>query len=173
MRVPYKQTAHRILLVLCVIFFVCLLLTRPVNEKQSEDTGARQQAQIPPGMKISTVPVSYKTIPDKSLLCPDCIVDVQVSLKQDNGKIRDVIPDFIVDALIKCKLIKNRKRNALSVTMLRGIQVLSIKRGVHGTFVNLLVAPKQAEALKLAMKNSNISLTVRDPNDFRKTQPGH
>jgi Flp pilus assembly protein CpaB len=65
--------------------------------------------------------------------------------------------------------------------MLRGIQVLAISgdpvvskpeeeggvkiRTSHETRVTLLVTPKQAEALKLAVENGSISLTIRNPND--------
>lgn len=167
MRVPNKQMAHRTLLMLCVIFCVCLLLTRPVNETQSEDTGAYQGVQIPPGMTIFTVPVSDKTIPDKSLLYPGCYVDVVAIYKLNNSKIPEIVPDFIVDILVKCKFIR-RSQGAVSNTMLRGIQVHSIKRGVQGTFVNLIVDPRQAEALSLAIQNGTISLTVRKPFDERE-----
>lgn len=189
MRVPNKQAAHRILLMLCVIFCVCLLLTRPVNETQPEDTGAHNVVPIPQGMKVITVPVSDKTIPDKSLLYPGCYVDILTTWKLNNSKIPEaipssygdvlftlelnnsklpkVIPDFMVDVLVKCKLIR-KKQVLILTTMLRQIQVLSIKRGVRGTFVNLIVDPKEAEALSLAKKNGSISLSVRKPFDERE-----
>jgi hypothetical protein len=145
---------------LCVIVCVCLFLTRPVNKTQSEDTGAHNVVPIPQGRKVITVPLSGKTIPDKSLLYPGCYVDVLFTYKPNNSKIPDAIPDFIVDILVKCKLIRKRQ-GAVSITMLRGIQVASIKRGVRGTFVNLILDPKKTEALSSAIENGSISLTVR------------
>jgi len=144
-----------------------LFLTRLLNKTQSEDTGAYQAVQIPPGMKVFTIPVSDKTIPDKSLLYPGCCVDVIAVYKLNNSKIPEAIPDFIVDILVKCKLIRQSQR-AISTTMLRGIQVASIKRDVQGTFVNLIVDTKQAEALSLAIQNGTISLTVHKPFDERE-----
>ena len=171
MRVPNKQAVHRILLMLCVIFCVCLLLTQPVNETQSEDAGAYQGVQIPPGMTIVTVPVSDKTMPDKSLLYPGCVVGVKATWKLNKSRIPEIIPDCIVDALIKCKLIRNRG-GTISRAMFGGrILVLSVKHGVRGTFVTLLVDAKQAEVLLflLAEKNGSISLTVRKP--FGELEP--
>ncbi len=192
MRVTYKQTAHIILLMLCVIFCVCLLLTQPVNETQTEDTGDHNVVPIPQDMKVITVPVSDKTIPDKSLLYPGCYVnilttwklnnskipeaipssygDVLFTLELNNSKLPKVIPDFMVDVLVKCKLIR-KKQVLILTTMLRQIQVLSIKRGVRGTFVNLIVDPKEAEALSLAKKNGSISLTIPKPfNEWERIQ---
>ena len=160
------QIANTILLMLCIFACVCLLLTRNVYKIKYEGAGAHQEVQLPPGMKVVTVPVSDKRIPDKSLLCPGCFVDVLTTYKLKTGGTPKVIPKFIVDLLIKCKLIGNRG-GAVSVTMLRGIQVISIKRGLRGTFVNLLVTTKQAEALSLAEKNSSLSVTIHNPK-YRK-----
>jgi Flp pilus assembly protein CpaB len=117
-------------------------------------------------MKVVKVPVSDNIIPDKSLLCPGCFVDVKASLgsNTNRGRVPKVIPKFIVDLLIKCKLIRNRG-GTVSATMLRGIPVLSVKRSLRGTFVNLLVTTRQAEALQLAINNSNISLAIRNPSE--------
>jgi hypothetical protein len=68
--------------------------------------------------------------------------------------------------------------------MLRGIQVLAVsgdsvvsnpesqeeggaknRNASRGTLVTLMVDPKQAEALQLAMENGNISLSLRNPLD--------
>jgi Flp pilus assembly protein CpaB len=149
---------------LCVTVCVCLFLRHSVNKTQSEDTSTPNVVPIPPGKKVFTVPVSDKTIPDKSLLYPGCYVDVIAIYKLNNSKIPEAIPDFIVDILVKCKLIR-KSQGSVSNTMLRHIQVLSIKRGVRGTFVNLIVDTKQAEGLSLAIENGSISLTVRKPFD--------
>jgi hypothetical protein len=111
-------------------------------------------------MTIVTVPVSNKTMPDKSLLYPGCVVGVKATWELSRSRIPEIIPDFIVNTLIKCKIIRNRGRTIYSGKYNGVFQVLSIKRGVRGTFVNLVVDPNQAEALSLAEKNGSISLTV-------------
>jgi Flp pilus assembly protein CpaB len=165
-----KKTSKRLLLMLCIIVCVCLFLTRSVNEIQSEGTSAQLATQIPHGMRAVTVPVSSKTTPDKALLYPGCFVDVMVTYRLNKSRIPEAIPDFIVDLLIKCKLIRNN-RGAFSTTMLRGIQVLTIKRDLSGTHVTVLVNPKQAEALSLAAQHSSISLSVRNPSDKKNDLP--
>ena len=159
-----KKTSKRLLLMLCVIVCVCLILTRSVNEMQSEGTSAQLATQIPHGMMAVTIPVSGKTTPDKAFIYPGCFVDVMVTYRLNKSRIPEVIPDFIVDLLIKCKLIRN-SRGAVSATMLRRIQVLTIKRGPSGTHVTVLVNPKQAEALSLAAQNDRLSLSIRNPSD--------
>ena len=82
------------------------------------------------------------------------------------------------------------KGQAISTTMLRGIQVLVVAgesvvsnpnpddeakdsarasrtRTSRGTTVTLLVDPKQAEALQLATDNGTVSLAIRNPLDKR------
>ena len=151
MRVPNKQMVRRLLLMLCVIFCICLLLTRP---------GVHNIVPIPHGMKVVTVPVSDETIPDIRLLHPGCIVTVKATWTLNRSRIPEIIPDFIVNALIKCKLIKNNRGIITRHGRLYTVQVLSIKRSFRRTFVNLVVDPNQAEALSLAEKNGSISLTV-------------
>jgi Flp pilus assembly protein CpaB len=105
-----------------------------------------------------TVPVSYKSMPDKAFLRPGCIVDV-VSVYRLSGQ------------------------DSVSNTMLRGIQVLAVdgetilsinneeeegdktKRRNRDSSVTLLVDTKQAEGLLLAVENGSISLSVRNPLD--------
>ena len=159
-----KKTSKRLLLMLCIIVCVCLFLTRSVNEIQSEGTSAQLATQIPHGMRAVTVPVSSKTMPDKAFLYPGCFVDVITSRKLNKSRIPEVIPDFIVDLLIKCKLIRIN-RGAVATTMLRRIQVLTIKRNPSGALVTLLVDKKQAKALSLAAQKGSISLSVRNPSD--------
>ena len=168
-----KKTSKRLLLMLCIIVCVCLFLTRSVNEIQSEGTSAQLATQIPQGMRAVTVPVSSKTMPDKALLYPGCFVDVMVTYRLSKSRIREMLPDFIVDLLVKCKLIRINI-GALSTTMLRGIQVLTIRRGLSEAHVTVLVDSKQAEALSLAAQNASLSLSVRKPldkkNDFKIPQ---
>jgi len=115
-------------------------------------------------MRAVTIPVSSKTTPDKALLYPGCFVDVITMRKLNRNRIAEVLPDFIVDLLVKCKLIRIN-RGAISTTMLRRIQVLTIRRGLSEAHVTVLVNPRQAEALLLAAQNSSISLSVRNPLD--------
>ena len=165
-----KKTAKNALLMLFFILCVCLFLTRSVNETQSEGTGALLASAIPPGMQAFTASFSSKDIPDKTLLYPGCVVDVKVAYTLNKSRIPKVIPSFIVDVLIKFKLIR-KSGVGLSTTMLRGIQVLAIKRGRNRTHVTLLVDTIQAEALSLAIKNATILLTPRKPSDYKRARP--
>lgn len=162
LQAPSHQIANRILLMLCVIVCVCLLLTRHANELQYEGAGTHQEVQLPPGMRTVTVPVSDRIMQDKSLLCPGCFVDVIYTWKLNKGRVPKVIPKFIVDLLIKCKLIRN-SGGMVYAALLNGIPVLSVKRGIRGTFVTLLVTTEQAEALSLAEKRGSLSVTIYNP----------
>lgn len=125
-------------------------------------TAALLAAAIPHGMRAVTVSVSSRGMPDRALLYPGCVVDVLVSYQ----------------------LSGNTEGEALSTTMLRGIQVLAIsgdsviknpnteeENGAkkHSTgrvaLVTLLVDTEQAEALQLALENGNLMLSIRNPRD--------
>lgn len=164
-----QKTAQSLLIMLCIIFCVCLFLTRPVNDTQSEGTGSLLASAIPPGMRAFTASFSSQDLPDKTLLYPGCTVDVKVAYKLNKSRIPKFIPRFIVDVLIKFKLIRKRGVG-LSTTMLRGIHVLAIKRGHYRTHVTLLVNTTQAEALSLAIKNATILLTLRKPSDYKRAR---
>jgi len=135
----------------------------------TEGIPALLASQIPHGMRAVTVNVTSRVMPDRILLYPGCVVDVLVSYKLSSH-------DF--------------KGEAISQTMLRGIHVLAIsgdsvvsnpesqeeggtkKRSTNrGTLVTLMVDPKQAEALQLAMENGNISLSLRNPLDRKQPNP--
>jgi len=149
------------------------VLSIPVVEGQiltescfvSEGTGALLAAALPHGMRAVTVAVSSRAMPDRILLYPGCVVDVLVAYRLSS---------------------RTTEGQALSTTMLRGIQVLAVsgdsvvsnpesqeeggtkKRNTsRGTLVTLLVDPKQAEALQLAVENGSISLSLRNPLDRR------
>lgn len=122
-----------LVLFIAVYAFLFLIVPLPVNNKL-----AHREIPIPDGMQVVAVAVSDMTTPDISLLYPGCYVDVLVSFNMGKSRIPKLVPDFIVDILIKCRLVA-KKRTGISTTMLRGIQVLSIKRGVRGKYVNLLV----------------------------------
>jgi len=124
-------------------------------------TASLLAAAIPHGMRAVTVSVSSRGMPDRALLYPGCVVDVLVSYT----------------------LPGNTEGEALSTTMLRGIQVLAIsgesviknpdaeENGTHKrssgrvSLVTLLVDTEQAEALQLAIENGNIMLSIRNPRD--------
>ena len=124
-------------------------------------TGAQLAAKLPDGMRAFTVHLR-KAIPDRVLLYPGCVVDVLFSSKLSDRGIRG---------------------QAISATILRGIQVLAVagdsvvskpteklakpqpREMSRGLVVTLLVNPKQAEALQLASDNGNISLAIRNPLD--------
>jgi pilus assembly protein CpaB len=132
-------------------------------------SGAQLAAAIPHGMRSFTITLSSKTIPDIELLYPGCVVDVLVAFRLSS---------------------RASDGEALSTTMLRGIQVLAVqgesvvsnpeqeteegtsaapkaRRTSRGgaTRVTLMVDTKQAEALQLAAENGIISLTIRNPLD--------
>jgi pilus assembly protein CpaB len=128
----------------------------------TEGTGALLAASLPHGMRAVTVAVSSKSMPDSILLYPGCVVDVLVCYRLSS---------------------RESEGQALSTTMLRGIQVLAVsgdsvvsnpesqeeggtkRRSNRGTLVTIMVDPKQAEALQLAMENGSISLSLRNPLD--------
>ena len=133
----------------------------------SEGTGAHLAAALPYGMRAVSVNLSTKTIPDELLLYPGCVVDVLVTFKLSSAD-RD-------------------KGQAISTTMLRGIQVLAVagdsvvskpekegesaaraRRKSNTITVTLMVDPKQAEALQLASDNGSISLAIRNPLDKKQ-----
>jgi pilus assembly protein CpaB len=130
----------------------------------TEGSGAHLAAALPYGMRAVSVTLSTKAIPDEMLLYPGCVVDVLVSFRLSSSD--------------------RSKGQAISTTMLRGIQVLAVAgesvvskpntetkiakqgRGTGGAMtVTLMVDPKQAEALQLASDNGNIALTIRNPLD--------
>lgn len=130
----------------------------------TEGTGAQLAAALPHGMRAVTVTLSSNSIPDELLLYPGCVVDVLVSFRLTSTE-RD-------------------RGQAISTTMLRGIQVLAVagdsvvsipddeaksgtraRRTSRGATVTLMVDPKQAEALQLAADNGSIALAIRNPLD--------
>jgi len=147
------------------------VLSVPVVEGQvltescfvTDGTGAQLAAALPEGMRAFTVNLNSRAVPDVLLLYPGCVVDV----------------------LFSAKLSSDRRGQALSATILRGIQVLAVQGDSvvsapegedaavaaknqntgRGLQVTLLVDPKQAEALQLAVDNGNISLAIRNPLD--------
>jgi pilus assembly protein CpaB len=132
----------------------------------SDGTGAQLAAALPAGMRAVSCGLSSQSI-SGGLLYPGCVVDVLASFKLTGGS-RDM----------------ESKGEALSTTMLHAVQVLAIAgesvvskpemagendspslRGNQRLTVTLLVNPKQAEALQLALENGSISLAMRNPLD--------
>jgi pilus assembly protein CpaB len=130
----------------------------------TEGTGALLASALPYGMRAVSVNLSSKAIPDELLLYPGCVVDVLVSFKLSS--------------------VDRSKGQAISTTMLRGVQVLAVagnsvvskpekegesvakaRRSSNTITVTLMVDPKQAEALQLASDNGSISLAIRNPLD--------
>lgn len=127
-----------------------------------EGSGAQLASQIPVGKRA---------------------VNIQISSYESLGGI--LYPGAIVDVLASFRVPGNRRDgNALSTTLLQSIQVLAVDNNFIGDnslidekeatiknkvskqpFVTLLVTTKQAEALQLATKFGQISLTMRNPSD--------
>lgn len=147
------------------------ILAVPVVEGQvltescfvTEGTGAQLAAALPHGMRAVTVAVSSKAMPDSILLYPGCVVDVLVAYRLSS---------------------RSSEGQALSTTMLRGVQVLAVsgesvvsnpdeeeksstrtRPTSRSVTVTLMVDTKQAEALQLAVENGNITLSIRNPLD--------
>jgi pilus assembly protein CpaB len=127
--------------------------------------GSKSQlaAAIPKGMRAITVVLSESGVTG-GLLYPGCIVDVLASFRLD-GNDRD-------------------KGQALSTTLLQGIQVLAVedvsvvsrdeikqefmttRRSANSKMtVSLMVNPRQAEALQLARTYGTLSMSMRNPLD--------
>jgi len=118
-------------------------------------------AQMRDGMRLYTLNLNSRSVPDPFFFYPGCVVDVLFSQKLSG---RDV------------------PGQAMAVTMLQRLQVLGINgesivskpdkaeetktRPAGGnTQVTLLVDQNQAEALQVLADNGNISLAVRNPLD--------
>lgn len=135
----------------------------------SEGSGAQLAAALPPGMRAISLNMSGQSI-SGGLLYPGCVVDVLASFKLTGLASRN-----------------NSKGEAISTTLLHGIQVLAVagesviskadtgdeaekvksktRSTTQNMTVTLLVDPRQAEALQLAALNGTISLAMRNPLD--------
>jgi len=123
-------------------------------------TSAQVAASLPVGMRAVSLSLSNTSI-NGGLLYPGCVVDVLASFR----------------------LASSERGQALSTTLLRGINVLAVQgttvvsqkeeednktasRTAQGRLtVTLMVDPKQAEALQLATDHGQISLSLRNPLD--------
>lgn len=123
-------------------------------------TSAQVAASLPVGMRAVSLSLSSTSI-NGGLLYPGCVVDVLASFR----------------------LASSERGQALSTTLLRGINVLAVQgttvvsqkeeednktasRTAQGHLtVTLMVDPKQAEALQLATDHGQISLSLRNPLD--------
>lgn len=138
----------------------------------SEGSGAQLAAAIPPGMRAVSVTLSSQSV-SGGLLYPGCVVDVLASFKLSGGYRDD-----------------ESKGEAISTTLLHAVQVLAIAgevtepettaeeagkkaiaSGGRNLTVTLLVNPKQAEALQLAIDNGTFSLAMRNPLDTMPVNP--
>jgi len=153
------------------------VLSKPVVQGQvltkhcfiTEGGGAQLAASLPQGMRAVSVPVSSHSVMG-GLLYPGCVVDVL--------------------ATFSLTYTERETGQAISTTLLQGIQVLAIqevsvvskpepeKKGVLDTrrgtsystlTVTLMVNSKQAEALQLASQNGHIMLAMRNPSDKQTT----
>jgi len=129
----------------------------------TQGTGAQLAATLPQGMRAVSVPISGHSVMG-GMLYPGCVVDVLASFR---------LPYSV------------RKGEAISTSLLQGIQVLAVqeesivsrpsedkkdklggRKDYGGNLtVTLMVDTKQAEALQLAMENGRISLAMRNPLD--------
>lgn len=147
------------------------VLSVPVVEGQvltescfvSEGTGAQLAAAIPEGMRAFTLSLNSRSLPDRLLLYPGCVVDVLFSFKLSS---------------------RNPLGEAGCLTILSAVQVLVVQgdsvvsnpedkegktsRAGGGLQVTLLLDQKQTEALQVLADNGSISLVIRNPLDKTK-----
>jgi pilus assembly protein CpaB len=114
---------------------------------------------------------------------------VSVSLPEYSGLEGILYPGSIVDVMAAFDLKANNKYgSAVSTTLLENVQVLAVEDltvtadkeepqttaqkdiGKRGILVTLMVDPKQAEALQLAMEHGSVSLAMRNPLDSERSQ---
>jgi Flp pilus assembly protein CpaB len=123
--------------------------------------GVHLAATLPEGMRAMSVSLSDYSSLD-GLLYPGCAVDVLATFDL-RGQTED------------------KEGGVISTTILRGVQVLAIEdktavsasektdekaaRQDRRRRVTLMVNPKQAEQLQLAMEHGMISLSMRNPSD--------
>ncbi|MCE5185276.1 MAG: Flp pilus assembly protein CpaB [Planctomycetaceae bacterium] len=133
----------------------------------TQGSEAQLAATIEPGMRAVSVVLSNNSV-SGGLLYPGCVVDVLATFKLSGSGRNEV------------------KGEAISTTLLYGIQVLAVqgesvisepenakKTDLQPKAANpsnrlsvvLLVDPKQAEALQLALDNGSVSLAMRNPLD--------
>jgi len=129
----------------------------------TEGTGAQLAAAIPEGMRAVTITLSGQSVTG-GLLYPGCVVDVLASFRLSS--------------------MQREKGEALSTTLLHGIQVLAVagdsvvskkeketsplgkpKNPSGRVTVTLMVDSRQAEALQLAVDYGQVSLAIRNPLD--------
>lgn len=126
----------------------------------TEGSGAQLATALPQGMRAVSVPISKHSVMG-GLLYPGCLVDVI--------------------ATFRLRRTREAKGEALSTTLLRGIQVLAVqnetiftktdqqkakvRQSSRDLTVTLMVDSRQAEALQLAMNNGKVTLAMRNPLD--------
>jgi pilus assembly protein CpaB len=129
----------------------------------TEGSLSQLAAAIPPGMRAMSVMLSNRAITG-GLLYPGCVVDILASFKLPS---RD-----------------SSKGQAVSATLLQGIQVLAVEnvsvvssekdkkaymdsknKSGKKLMVTLMVTPRQAEALQLAREYGSVSVSMRNPLD--------
>jgi pilus assembly protein CpaB len=144
------------------------VLTKPCFV--SDGNGAKLAAALPTGMRAVAVTLTNQSV-SGGFIYPGCVVDVLASFKLTTGGLRS----------------EESKGEAISTTLLHAVQVLGIQgesviskskldeqkekvspqvASVNQKLtVTLLVDPRQAEALQLALDNGKISLAMRNPLD--------
>jgi pilus assembly protein CpaB len=146
------------------------ILVAPVVEGQpftkncfaTSGPGVHLAATLPEGMRAMSISLSDYSSLD-GLLYPGCAVDVLASFDM-RSKADD------------------KETGVISTTILRGVQVLAIEdktavssgdkdekvsRQDRRRRVTLMVTPKQAEELQLAMEHGMLSLSMRNPQDMK------
>ena len=152
------------------------VLAVPVVEGQaftkgvfSEDAGTHIAAALPHGKRAVGISVTeYGGL--EGLLYPGSVVDVLVSLKPNNN---------FGDIVSNVSTSRSPPQTGVTRTLLQGVEVLAIDQHTvtspeqvvgatkynNSRRVTLLVDPKQAKLLELAMDQGTLSLALRNPLD--------
>jgi len=126
-----------------------------------EGSGAFLAAKLDPGMRAINIQLtSYEGL--QGLLYPGSYVDVLASFKlQGNSVAYDAVSTTLLQS-IEVLAVENRVVGSTAEEVEQKQSKVGNKKGPT---VTLLVDSKQAEALQLAMKFGQISLTLRNPTD--------
>src|SRR4051812_3572660 len=116
---------------------------------------------------------------------------ISVSLAEWSGMAGLLYPGGVVDVLVSIKPGSGAGNDTVCTTVLQGLQVLAIGQQsiaseefkdkepgalagsgkMNYRMVTLLVDPKQAELIQLAIQNGSVSLSMRNPMDAGRESP--
>jgi pilus assembly protein CpaB len=131
----------------------------------TEGSGQVMAAALPQGMLAVGIPVNRHT-GLAGLLYPGSVVDVLVSFEVPgvDGKPKEALSTVLIEA-VEVLAIEDRTIVSGSADERESPDSGRSSIGSHASNVTLMVNPRQAEALQLAMKHGTLSLGMRNPLD--------